>query len=112
MWRCRTRRSFGNGRTSDSGWTKTGRILRFGRRLEVDADEWENTLDTGALLRGARLLKAEEWSVEHPDAPSAVQSFVRASRSAEDEEHTKKLSDERALREAAEDSSHRRDSIA
>ena len=41
--------------------------LRFGRRLATDADEWDRTKDPGALLRGARLLKAKEWLDRHPD---------------------------------------------
>jgi hypothetical protein len=54
------------------------------------------------LLGGARLLKAEEWLREHPEASAAVGTFVRASRSEEDDAQAKKLGAERALREAAE----------
>ena len=76
--------------------------LRFGRRLAADAEDWDETKDPGALLRGARLLKAKEWLADHPQAPATVRAFVDASDAEEEDAQAAKLAQERQLREAAE----------
>jgi WD40 repeat protein/energy-coupling factor transporter ATP-binding protein EcfA2 len=59
------------------------RELRFARRLGVDAEDWASSPEGGGLLHGARLPKAKEWLRQHPEAPTAVRSFVDASDLAE-----------------------------
>jgi WD40 repeat protein len=57
--------------------------LRVHRRLTEAAAEWSDVLrrDPGALYRGAKLVEAEEWVVEHGRELNARESeFVEASR--------------------------------
>ena len=76
--------------------------LRFGRRLATDANDWNRSNDLGALLRGARLLKAKEWLASHPQAPATVRAFVDASAAEEEDAQANRLAHERQLREVAE----------
>jgi WD40 repeat protein len=80
--------------------------IRFARRLESDAEDWQRTKEPSALLRGARLLKAEDWLKMHAEASEPKRAFVTASRADEEDAQARKLGEERQLRDAAEAREH------
>ena len=54
--------------------------LRLARRLMQASQEWRSlNEESGALLQGARLARAEDWLLRNPAAPPAVGAFIRAS---------------------------------
>lgn len=77
--------------------------LRFERRLQHAAEEWEMLAqDKGALLQGARLAQAEEWLARHPNAPPLLQRFVKASVEVSAEDQARELAQQKELRTQAE----------
>ena len=89
--------------------TSASWVERRPRRISDSGGGWRQmrrsgteTKDRGALLRGARLLKAKEWLAGHQMAPAAVHSFVNASLLEEEDAHETKLAHERAIAQAAE----------
>jgi WD40 repeat protein/energy-coupling factor transporter ATP-binding protein EcfA2 len=71
------------------GWVNEDRQdLRVERSILQAAKEWEGFgRDSGALLKGAKLAQAEEWSVKHPgELPGDASEFLRRSVAARDEE--------------------------
>jgi WD40 repeat protein/DNA-binding winged helix-turn-helix (wHTH) protein len=61
-------------------WVEENREeLMLERRLGQAAAEWEALdYDSGALLRGARLVQAEEWISKHPGSSLLLRRFVEA----------------------------------
>jgi WD40 repeat protein/DNA-binding winged helix-turn-helix (wHTH) protein len=77
--------------------------LRFERRLQHAAEEWEMLArDKGALLQGARLAQGEEWLAKHPNAPPLLQRFLKASVEASAEDQARELARQKELRNQAE----------
>jgi DNA-binding winged helix-turn-helix (wHTH) protein/Tol biopolymer transport system component len=73
--------------------------LLLERRLDQAAEEWEQLgRDRGALLQGARLIRAQEWLAKQKEARSSLRAFVQASVEAQAESEARVLNQQKELR--------------
>lgn len=69
------------------------------RRLNQAAEEWEMLgQDRGALLQGARLIRAQEWLAKQKGARSSLRAFVHASAEAQTESEAREFNQQKELR--------------
>jgi Tol biopolymer transport system component/DNA-binding winged helix-turn-helix (wHTH) protein len=73
--------------------------LLLERRLDQAAGEWEQLgRDRGALLQGARLVRAQEWLAKQKESRSSLRGFVQASTEAQAESEARERNQEKELR--------------